>query len=280
MQLNEAANERRKVAAIVRSFNNPAVAEQVDRLLETGVGRVIVVINADREPDRQTLDFLGRDRLNNPRIIVHEMDSYGWSKGINRGLFLADNYDKKLKSSDDPESEYILNISNEAILGGEQLDTMLDMLTRDPETGMVGTTFQGMKKEDGCVLEVNLGPTYNRFPRNTCALYRFAALKDTWGFDPAPEQYRGMEDYLLALQLRTYTDWKSKMVDAKVRLFVGVNFDQAKKEKEERETLAWIENLLKERVARDPKLAERLDAALGEMHANEVPLEAREGGRL
>ena len=278
--MQHAIEGKKKVAAIVRSFNNPAIAEQVDRLLETGVGRVIVVINADREPDRKTLDFLGRERLNNPRVIVHEMDSYGWSQGINRGLFLADNYDRKLKPSDDPGSEYILNISNEAILGTGQLDAMLEAITRDPEMGMVGTTFQGMKKdEEGRVQEVNLGPTYNRFPRNTCALYRFGALKDTWGFDPAPEQYRGMEDYLLALQLRTYTDWKETMVDAKVPLFVGVNFDQAKKEKEELETLAWIEGLLKERVARDPKLAERFNVALAEMHAAEVPRETREGGR-
>ncbi|TSC55776.1 MAG: hypothetical protein G01um101418_664 [Parcubacteria group bacterium Gr01-1014_18] len=114
----------------------------------------------------------------------------------------------------------------------------------NPEVVMVGTTFAG-KTPDGT--PVSLGNSYNN-PRNTGLLIRTALFDEHLfrsGWDPYTDKIGGQEDYHMKLTIEIFTSLQMVMLDLKVPLIVGVNYDQTKKERDEQLAMQKINDRMK-----------------------------------
>jgi hypothetical protein len=218
-----------RIAAIVRSFNNAEIGSHVGRLLDMGIGRVVVVTN--QSLDQGMTPALLRN-VKDPRLVLHEMArGYSWSNGLNVGLRSIQMANWELRSRGRPPFDFLLPLSVEAKLTRQHLQTMVDELTDSRLYAMVGTSFAGEK--DG--KPVDLGISYT-LPRNTAALIHLDAFQcGIGGFDPQCDGEGGMEDYDLLLALLSVTGRKvglqTRMLDLRVPLSVWKHYDQREKEK-------------------------------------------------
>ncbi len=222
--------------AIIRSFNNPFVTKQVRNLLTIGLGQIIVVVNST--PDEgATRGFLG-DLLTDSRVKLIEMvKGYSWANALNRAVRAVQMENVRRTQTHQNPFRFILNVSVEAQFTKEQLSEMLDVATDDPQIAVVGTSFDGIQNSN----RISLGRSYNH-PRNTGMVIKIDALGCMFGgFDPRCDSIGGMEDIDFCLGLIALSGLRIVMLDLKVRLAVGVNYCQEKKEINER---AAMDNII------------------------------------
>ena len=223
-----------RIAAVVRSYNNPHVAKQVKNLLDCGIGRVVVVINAERDAG-STRSFLGDLVNSDGRVKILEINrGYTWSTALNRAVMAIQMKNVRRKAAGKDAFELVLNISVEALITRAHLMEMVAAIA-DTNVAVVGTTFQG--RQDGNV--TGLGSSYNH-PRNTCMLIRLSAFGFGGGFIGLCDDRGGMEDLEFILRLRALADQKIVMLNLFVPLVLGKHYHQATKEEGERYAMDQI----------------------------------------
>lgn len=215
------------IAAVVRSFNNPHVTKQVKNLLTIGVGKVLVVINAERD-NGSTPGYLG-SLVNDSRVNIVEIHrGYTWSVALNRALMSIQMKNLRRAQTGIVTIQYMLNISVEAQLTQGSLEAMLAQMSNQ-DVAVVGTTFEA--RQDSNVIE--LGTSY-RHPRNTCMLIRLSTFGTGGGFLGLCDDRGGMEDLEFILRLRALSEHEVVMLDLRTPLIVGKNYHQPTKEAGER----------------------------------------------
>lgn len=249
---------RATTAAIVRAFNNAHVAKTVRNLIDMGVARVVVVTDAtrDRGATRGWLSRLPAERVH----LIEMSEGYSWSNALNAGVasIRQENFLRRLQERD--EIEFVLNVSVECLLKRAHLDAMLERIASSKRVGAVGTSFRGLKNGN----EVSLGESY-RHPRNTGMLLRLAVFAEVGHFDAWTDSVGGMEDlaFLIFMSLASSFGWE--MLDLKVDLVVGVNYDQKTKEERERKAMEIIIANFRRLLVEGIGAHDRLDTLLEKM---------------
>lgn len=226
-----------KTVAIVRTYGNPKVWDSVTRLLDMPLGAVIVIINADspKEQAHETKLILERvfsAHVKAFRLIIVEMQKYGWSAALNLALSTYD-----FSRIRDMDWKYILNISTEVTLRQETLAKMLNVLEEQPNVKIVGTTFAAQDKTTN--KRVKLGPSYT-FPRNTCLVADVRTVSMLNRFDVECDEHGGMEDFDFMLRMLSSSNRGVRMVNGRVPLTVGVYGSQVEKERNEEAAMEWV----------------------------------------
>lgn len=241
----------KKVAVVLRCWNNPLIVERTQYYLRVGVGLVVVVVNA--APDAgKTREWL--KGIADPRLKIIEMfEGYSWSNALNRAIPAIEE-ERRLA-----DLAFVLNASLEALFTEEDVFAMLDEF-KDERVGVVGTSFAG-RFEDGVAAE--LGRSY-RLPRNTGMMIRFSSF-EMQKFDTRYDTIGGMEDADFLIALRVLSDQHYVMLNRNVPLVVGINYNQAEKEKKELVALHTIAANWRERCARNTPQRERLEDVLRSM---------------
>ncbi len=246
-----------RTAAIVRSYKNPAISQAVELLLDAGIGRVIVVTHGT-EDKGATKGFLG-SLLDNQRIrhVVIE-EGYTWSNALNAGIqcVIEENFFRRLRR--ESEIYNILNISVEARFTPEQLDAMIARLNSSDLIGAVGTTFADLK-----------GSSY-RHPRNTCMAIKLAVLQELGFFNPISDSWGGQEDFNFLLFMAIATNYRAEMLDLQMELKVGVHYDQAKKEANERIAIQKIVHYWRSLLPSGSGARDRLESTLEKMFGSDL----------
>ncbi len=248
----------KKVVAVVRAYNTPEIAKQTKNLLSIGVGRVVVVVNAERD-NGSTIGYLG-DLTKDPRVQVLEiLKGYTWSVALNRALMSVQMKNLRRVESGKPKFQYILNISIEALVTKEHLEKMIGCMANE-DVAVVGTTFDGRLNSN----RVDLGTSY-RHPRNTCMLIRLDAFGFGGGFLGLCDDRGGMEDLEFILRLRALAGREIVMQDLSVPLVVGKNYHQPTKEASERWAMDTIIGYWRSHFSEGTKERNRIDAIIREM---------------
>ncbi len=224
----------KQTVAVVRSYKNPHVARAVGRLLEAGLGWVIIVTNG-AEDRGATAEFLG-GLLKDARvhhIVIGE--GYSWSNALNAAIqcVIQRNFLRRLEEK--AEFQYVLNISVEARATTEQIGKMLEAFVANPQTGVVGTTFEGFQNSQ----RVDLAASY-RHGRNTCMAIRLELFQELGHFDPVTDGFGGMEDMNFVLYMVLASGYRWEVVDLQMKLVVGVHYEQKSKEAREQDAMRKI----------------------------------------
>jgi hypothetical protein len=245
-------NDVKSITAVIRTYKNSSVTDQVKSLLKIGVGHVIVVINAP-EDKGATRGFLG-GIANNPQLTIVDMQGdYSWSNALNRGLMVVHiNNLRKITNC-----RFVLNVSIEAQFQAQHLEAMLDGMD-DPRVGVVGTSFEGV--QEGHI--VPLGQSY-KHPRNTGMLIRTEVARS--GFDPFCDSVGGMEDIYFLLLMIALSDMIFLHLDLKVPLVIGKHYHQPTKEGNERNAMNKIIAKARSFFPVETKERERIDDCIAAM---------------
>lgn len=235
------------VAVLVRTWSNNAdVAKAVARALSAGAGHVIVVVKDEDQAHFGSVEawLAGQVEANSGCITILPMRvGYSWSNALNYGFDEIRRRNIQAAIHGLAGIEYVLSASNEALYEADTLETMVGEMTGDDKIGAVGTTFDGRQNGNA----VDLGKSYIH-PRNTLMLVRFQAYLAVGGFSPRCDQLGGQEDldWLIRLEQMGHR-WS--MLDRKVRLLVGKNFNQEVKERREMKAIVDIMAMNAEVVA-------------------------------
>lgn len=240
-------SEFKKIAAVIRAWDNPLVEERVDSLLAMGIGKIIIICNAT--PDKGATKKLLGNNLNDPRVQLIEMfNNYSWSNALNAGLAAA----KAAKC------KFVFNISVEACFTEIHVKKMIDTILNDPLVAIVGTSFNGLL--NGNIVE--LGSSY-RQPRNTGMILNLEALGSSFSeFYSWCDGVGGMEDFDLLLRLSILTNLKYEYLDLRIPLIIDRNRDQTKKEIAERIAMEKIIARWRSFLAESAAERDRLEAAI------------------
>lgn len=216
--------------AVVRTWNNPKIRRRVDALLAF-LPHVLVMVNAAKDTD-YTARLLEGVPANRITVLSLDTGSYFWTLPLNAAL-------RYLDVAGAPY-EFIFPCSVEATFERAHVEAMLRPFT-DAAVGVVGTNFKGIKNGDEVV---PLGSSYTA-PRNTGMVIRRAVFAGPLadGFDPACDALGGMEDADFVNRMEARTPYKAVMLDLRVPLTVGANWNQAEKEAREAEALRKIAEL-------------------------------------
>lgn len=254
-------------AAIVRCYKNPHVERQVRNLLTIGLGRVIVVVDSAKEaPDPMTRGCLENLLLDGRVQLIEMRNGFTWANALNRALMSIQMTNVHWNARA-PEYvfRFVLPISVEAHVTREHIDAMLDAATKEPSIGVVGTSFAA--RQSGNV--VTLGRSY-RHPRNTCMLIRIESFGRLFGgFDPKCDDLGGMEDIDFVLRMRALSDLRVVMLDLKVPLIVGVNWNQEQKEAREQRAMDAIIDAWSLMFPDASSEAKRINTVIAEMRLKE-----------
>lgn len=246
--------------AVIRSYSNKHVAKQVRELYSCGIGKIIVVTDAqkDKGATRGWLESL----LAAGRVQLIEMrEGYSWSNALNIALKAVQMANVQARVQGRPRFRFVLNVSVEAQFDGSHLEAMIDAATDDESVGVVGTSFEG--RQDGNAVE--LGRSY-RHPRNTGMLVRIEALGVLFGgFDARCDGIGGMEDIDFLLGMLALSDLRYEMLDLRVKLVVGNHHHQPTKETREREAMDMIIAHWRSLFPNGTDERDRIDAAISLM---------------
>lgn len=187
-------------AAIVRSFNFTGIGDFVQKLLDFGIGHVVVVVPHDQDYG-VTAPLLRPFNPSRVHLVEQSFKHGGraWSAMLNAGLDYIET------NLGDDFIDYVLMVSNTVLLEAEHLDCLYAQMM-SPVTMVSGARFKGIGKAGE---EVPLGASYNHHFRNTLALYRAEAFQThstTRRFDETLDGAGGMEDLLWKLLLQGYTN--------------------------------------------------------------------------
>jgi hypothetical protein len=225
-------------ATLIRTHNNnQGIVKAVQRAIDNGIWKVIVVVNAqDPMIKGNVRSWLKEIMRKHPtRVEILEMaHGYTWTSGLNRGFAHIDMLNQR--AVDQKQIDFVLSASVEVLWSHQHLEHMGEAMLCDNELGLVGTTFQGMSHGN----PVNLGRTYNLFPRNTLAYYRLKAFHEVGYFSPICDFVGGMEDFEWQARLVAGGKWKSELVDFRVPVQIGINHPQNGKEERELDALRGI----------------------------------------
>ena len=222
-----------RTVAVIRSYNNSSILSQLVKLLEF-LPYVIVVVDSSKDNDvtKNALSLYDGDLT---KITVLYMETgYSWSRGLNHALQYIDLWNA---DSENYHFDFMLNVSVEAGFERSYIERILSAF--DNTVAVVGTTFEGY--QDGKI--VSLGSSYNS-PRNTGMVVNLSCFseEDSWvrRFDTFCDLNGGMEDYDFCERVWIFKGLKTKILDLKVPLTVGVHHNQAEKEKGEQQALNII----------------------------------------
>jgi len=216
-------------AVVIRSYNNPNVTKAVKRFLDMGVGKIHVVVNA--APDKGATHAFLSEVSDNRLVILDMEEGYSWSNALNLSLMSL-----HIGNAGGDGIRYVFNVSVEALFESRDVEAMLDAITDEPETAVVGTSFEG--RQDGNVAD--LGRSYNH-PRNTGMLLSLKTLGDLWcGFDAWCDAAGGMEDIDFILRTRALSSRRVVMLDLRVKIILGKHYHQGEKEKREQAAMDQI----------------------------------------
>jgi hypothetical protein len=224
----------RQTVAVVRSYKNPHVARAVGRLLEAGLGWVIIVTDGTQDKGA-TAGFLG-GLLKDARVHYIVMsEGYSWSNALNAAIqcIVQQNFLRRLEEK--AEFQFVLSISVEARAMAEQIRKMLEAFAANPQIGVVGATFEGVQNSQ----RVDLAASY-RHGRNTCMAIRLELFQELGHFDPVTDGFGGMEDMNFILYMALASSYRWEVLDLGVQLIVGVHYEQKSKERRERSAMQKI----------------------------------------
>ena len=215
--------------AVVRTWNNPEIRKRVDALLAF-LPHALILVNAAKDTDftARLLEGISADRIT---ALSLDTGPYFWSLPLNAALRHFDAVGAPY--------EFFFPCSVEATFERQHLKAMLRAFA-DPAVGVVGTSFKGIKNGG----EVPLGSSY-ALPRNTGMVIRRAVFAGPLadGFDPACDAFGGMEDADFVNRMEAQTPYRAVMLDLRIPLTVGANWNQMEKEARETEALRKIKEL-------------------------------------
>lgn len=179
------------VTAVIRTYsNNFAAKNTVEKLLEDGLGHVVLVVRYENAEDLKNYNTyfksFGTRKLT---IVALQAEEYSWTTALNRGALAA------IQRSD---CYMILNVSVEAAPNPAYLIDAATHLLGNDEDGVIYFPFDDVSDVNGDPLE--LGLTY-QVPRNTCMLVNVDCFAKVPGFSIICDGFGGMEDFLFCLQL-------------------------------------------------------------------------------
>ena len=240
-----------KVAAVIRSYNNAAVVKQV-KALRSFLSYILVVTDAkkDRGATKAWLE-----ELNDPCVELIEIaEGYTWANALNRALDHIQLFNARFTLGFRNPLEYVFNVSVEARFEKHHLGLMLAQFHNQKNIGVVGTSFLGQCEGN----RVDLGLSY-RHPRNTGMLIRLLALDNRMvrDFDGFCDDIGGMEDIDFVCRMEVFSELRATMLDLKVPLIVGKHYNQADKERREREAMKKIFDRYKLLSKRITEVAEK-----------------------
>ena len=244
------------VVATLRTYNNEGVVKSVRRLLSLGVGMVNVITNAVEDCDSTAYWLKGFPK---DQVQIHPIfRGYTWSNALNAAIFAANLQSARRVQEGLGRFEWLLNISNEALLEPRHLEAMLLASESDERIMVVGTSFAGRKNGN----PFDLGPSY-RHPRNTCMLVSLTRSPFLF-FDPYCDQIGGNEDLEYVLRVKA-AGYEVIRLDLKVPLLIGVNYNQEAKESRELGANCAIAERLRGTYLLGSLERERIEAVLAEM---------------
>lgn len=244
------------VAAVIRTWsNNSDIVKAVRRAIECGIGHIIVVVKDDDVNHFGSVDAWlgGFVEANSARITILPMRiGYSWSSALNYAFDEVRRMNLKAAMNGGTSIDHVLNISIEALYTREDVEAMVKEVESDEKIGAVGTSFDG--RQNGNV--VDLGKSYIH-PRNTFMLVRWSAFVTIGGYSPRCDQLGGQEDldWLIRLEQMGHR-WS--MLDRRVKLLIGLNFNQAVKEMREMKAITDIMSMNAEITSRFAKAIQRL----------------------
>lgn len=249
------------VAVIIRTYgNNPDITKSVSRALEKGAGLVIVVTKEEdpswRGNTRAWLKGIMDSYVG--RVVLIEMHiGYSWSNALNVAFAHVRKFNRLAAMKEAQPIDFILTVSNETLWERLHLDAMLAAMHESSRVGAVGTSFDG--RQEGT--PVDLGTSY-RHPRNTMMLIRWEAFLAVGHFDAVCDQAGGMEDLHFILEMLLSGNFTWNMLDLRVRLLIGKNYNQGLKEQRERDAMAVIVNAMRNAALDAPEVSARLEPTL------------------
>ncbi|MFH1620620.1 MAG: hypothetical protein ABIB04_00875 [Patescibacteria group bacterium] len=228
----------KKFATVLRTWSNNAdITKSVKRALEVGAGLVIIVVKDDDPMHFGCVEawLEGQINANSGRIVILPMRfGYTWSNALNYAFDEIRRHNLVAAVKGESRFEFVLNVSNEVLYTREDVEAMLVEIQKDEKLAVVGTSFQGRKSGN----PVELGKSYIH-PRNTMMLVRFSAYQAIGGYSPRCDQLGGQEDLDWLIRLEQ-AGLRWSMLDRRIALLVGVNFDQPTKEKRELKAIVDI----------------------------------------
>jgi len=245
------------LAVLLRAYNNnPGIIKSVYRAVKNGAGLVIVVVNASDESTRGNVrTWLEPTMSKHPGVVtIIEMNNgYSWSNALNVGFAHVRMHNRVAKVHGQDTIDYVVPTSVEVLWESEHLQAMLDTASQSREIGVVGTSFHGQHNGN----EIDLGASYVH-PRNTFMLISMEAFAAVGLFDAVCDGLGGMEDFHFLLSLILTGDFRWEMLDKKIKLVVGVNYDQSVKEIRERAAMRKIATWFDTVVADNPQMHQQL----------------------
>ncbi len=179
-------------------------------------------------------------------------EGYSWANALNYGFDEVRRFNLRAAEQGAERITYVLNVSNEALYTPEDIAAMLAEAETDEAIGAVGTSFQGWHNDR----PIDLGASYAH-PRNTMMLVKFSSYLAIGGFDPRCDLLGGQEDVEWLARL-SHADFRWTMLDRKVKLLVGRNFDQAEKEARELKAVTAIAEMQAEVAKNLADIVDRL----------------------
>ncbi len=238
--------ELSSVVAVVRTWNNTRIRQQVGNLLSF-LPHVIVLVNKPK--DGETTKTLLSDLQGEARLDIIELDTgeYFWALPLNAGMDRINALNASRQKAGQSSFEFVFPCSVEANFEKEDVEKMIDCFA-DPEIGAVGTTFRGIQSGS----EVPLTSYSYSHPRNTGMLIRLSVLKNSMvrNFDAICDSFGGMEDVDFVNRMLAFTEYRIKMLDLGVKLAIGVNWSQPEKEQREQEVIRNIAELRRTQAER------------------------------
>ncbi len=230
--------ENQNFVAVLRTWSNNAdITKSVKRALASGASLVIVVVKDDDPMHFECVEawLEGQVKANAGRIVILLMRfGYSWSNALNYAFDEIRRRNLAAAVRGGTRFEFVLNVSNEALYIREDVEAMLVEIQKDEKLAAVGTSFQGRKLGN----PVELGKSYIH-PRNTMMMMRFSAYQAIGGFSPRCDQLGGQEDLDWLIRLEQ-AGLRWSMLDRRITLLVGVNYDQPTKERREMKAIVDI----------------------------------------
>ena len=231
--MSDKNNRLSETVAVVRSYNNKGVLDQVNNLIKF-IPHVIVVVDEAKDngvTKNAFLNFKYQEKV----TVLYMQTGYTWSNALNKAL---EKIDVLNSVGIDYRINYMFNVSVEAGFERSHLIQMLESF--DDETVVVGTTFEGY--QEGRV--VSLGRSYDK-PRNTGMVVNLSCFNegDLWirWFDTFCDNIEGMEDFDFCIRAWIFKRLRTKILDLKVPLTVGVHYNQISKERNSQKAIQLIE---------------------------------------
>lgn len=221
-------NLLKSTAVVIRCWNNPFIKKRVIEYLRMGTGLVIVVVNS--KPDKGSTRGWLADIKDQRLIMLDIVEGYSWVSALNRAVMAI-----HMANLRDKRTRFMFNASIEALFTEEEVLSMLHEFA-DDSVGIVGTTFDARQNGNA----VSTGRSY-RHPRNTGMIIRLSTFGVALGFfDAFCDQVGGMEDIDFVIAMLALSPLRPTMLNLNVKLIVGVNYDQAVKEKREQAAMDQI----------------------------------------